>query len=316
MLGDNEAIGDAEAIIREVEELAKPVEIIATRGTEQTATVVALPKGKTLHSLKPFVDEYLKRPERKKGNTRLTTLDAFCAFANRHSTSNTVVFLDDTDADAPRLRAVFNAHETELDQEVPLGGELVATASRPDWQDFTADYAFPLSDEWKAWTSLPPQFSMLDFALFLEDRITDVVDPFVAGDITKKFIAELGVKLATGARLMELSRGLKVNVDLRVAQHQNLSSGESALHFSEEHKDAAGAALQIPGAFLIAIPVFRLGALYQIPVRLRYRIIGGKVVWSLSPQRTDRVFEHALEEAEGKVASAVARPIFRGRIDR
>lgn len=263
----------------------------------------AVPKGQELESVKHLIDEYLERPDRKRGTTRLTTLEAFCAFVNRHKQVHSVAFCDDTDPKAPKFVAVFNAHQ-------PSDADAL-----PDWQDFRAVYGLPLSDEWLAWTKLPKEFTQLEFAAFLEDRITDVVLPSDAGEIAREFAASIGVELASPARLMELSRGLTVHVDGRVTQRPNISTGEAVLMFTEEHKDATGQPLKVPGAFVIGIPVFRGGVRNAVPVRLRYRVDrndGGKVFWSLAVQRLDRVFEAALVEAVDDVARLTELPVYRG----
>ena len=289
---------NAKAVIDLVERLDGAELIPLTIGDVPNGVAVVLPHGKNLHSIKKYQDEYRLRPERKEGSATLTTLVDFNAYVQRHMEADSAVFCDDTDKSKPRLVAVFDAHGKD-----------------PNWQKHRASYAFPLSDEWVKWSKLPEWFSQADFAAFIEDRITDVIDPSTAGSIAKKFAEDVGAQLATPAKLLELSRGLAINVDAKLANKVNLGSGEGQLIFKEEHNDENGAPLKVPGAFCIAIPVFRLGVAYSVPVRLRYRAKEGRVVWNLALQRIDHVFENAIAEAAKSVAEVTSLPVFRGKPD-
>jgi hypothetical protein len=297
--------GDVKAAIDAVERLATSEMIALTRGSKDSAPAVVLPAGKKLHSIKPLLDEYRLVPERKKGTTTLTTLEDLCEFVNRQKTAHSIVFIDDVNPKEPVVRSIFNPHHAEADSkpDADIG---------PDWADHCAVYKFPLSPEWIAWTTLPPHFSQGDFAAFLEDRITDVVIAKEDGTVAQ-FAKELGVQLATPARLIELSKNIAITVDAKFEQKLNTSTGEGLLAHHEEHKDTAGAPIKVPGAFAISIPVFRLGGHFQVPVRLRYRLLQNRsVAWMLSPQRLDKVFELALQDAHQTIAARCQVPVFRG----
>lgn len=292
---------DAQAIIEAVERLDEMEVIPLDLGEGLTnKSLVVLPNGKTIHSLKKFTDEYRKRPERKTGTARLTTLESFNRYTQRHMTTDSAVFVDDTNAAAPRIVSIFDAAHKE-----------------PDHQQHRAQYDFPLSDEWRKWASVAEKWlSQADFAAFIEDRIADVLDPAKAGDVAKVFAASVGTSLGSPARLLELSRGLSVSVNCEMRQHVNLGTGETQLVFKEEHKDENGAPLKFFTAFCIVIPVFKLGPAYSVPVRLRYRATSSKqVIWQVTLQRTDHVFENAIAEASRSVEEVTSLPVFRGKPD-
>lgn len=292
--------GDAEALIGAAQ-MYSQVDVIDLTEGEHKIGVAAVPKGRELKSLKPFLDECLDFPRRKTGSTMLTQLDALCDFVNRHKTEDSIVFVNDSNPRTPQICAVFNPHKATARTTEKEG---------PDWQDHKAVYNFPLSDEYKAWTTLKESYSQVEFAQFLEDRIADVVPP---GDGAKKFATEIGATLASAQQLLALSRGLSVNIDAKHAQKVDMGTGELGLQFFEEqHKDATGAPVAIPGAFAVGIPVFRLGKHYQIPVRLRYRLSGGRVSWMLAPQRLDKAFELAIDEAAQHVGAKTGIPVYRG----
>lgn len=316
---ENAREGENKALIEAMERLGK-VETVATGvdddGNERPI-VVARPDGKTIESLKAYYDEYNDRPERKAGTSTLTTLESFCEFVNRHKQLKSIVFLDDTEPKSPQFRAVFDAHAGNP-PEGPDGARTPGLGA-PDWEGHRAVYPLPMSDEWKAWTNLPKEFDQRAFALFLEDRILDVLSPEEAegSAVVSDFALQLGAEIAAPARLMELARGLTVHLDGKVTNSVNTGSGEATLVFEERHKDQGGQQLKVPGAFAIGIPVFRGGERYPIPVRLRYRVVrpeggDGKVYWQLAAQRLDKVLEAALKDAQEVVAAATKLPVFRG----
>lgn len=232
-------------------------------------------------------DAYRERPIRRRGQINVTALESFVALVNRDSGEDSVIFADDGVGDEepqPSLTAVLNFH--------PTGGEDAA------WCDDRIVYSFPLSDEWKAWQEKDKEsMSVGEFAEFIENRLFDIAEPGSAGAIAAKFAAAAGVDLAGPQAIRSLSKGLSVRVEHRVAKTVNLQSGEGRIEFSEEHTDEGGGALKVPAAFHILIPVFHGGALYSIPVRLRYRTSGGRVTFFYELHRADLFMLDAISDA-------------------
>ncbi len=111
------------------------------------------------------------------------------------------------------------------------------------------------------------------------------------------FAVKLDVKFASPARLMEVARGLEVRAGQAVKNKVNLATGETEFVFEEKHTDASGAPLKTPAAFHILIPIFQGGAPYSIPVRLRYRVNAGAIVWFYELHRADLFFDDAMNDA-------------------
>lgn len=265
--------------------------------------IAAIPDGRRLFGLKPLLDEYLTAPERKKGTATLTTLASFSDHVNRHKDADTVVFADDTPG-SPKLLAVFDYNRQGAD-------------GAPRFGEHRAHYAFPLSEEWQAWTrAAAGEMQQRVFADFLEDRIADVLAPGSAGKAAEEMAALLGFPLASPQRLLELSRGLSIKVENKVTNAVTVSTGEARLAFEETHKDGEGGELKVPGGFAIAIPVCRAGTAYKIAVRLRYRVERGVVLWRLVPHRTDLVLKDAIDQAVKDVAAATGLQIFFGTPER
>lgn len=259
--------------------------------------VLILPTSLEAHSVKELLDEYRTAPERSKGTAELTELDSFVAHVNRFKNDQSALFAD-RDRERPALLAVIDYH----DRATPRFGE------------HRAHYAFPVSEEWKSWTKQDGQvMSQEAFALWLEDHLGTVIDPGSAKDGAKQFLELFGVHFGSAQQLLELSRGLTVHVGAKVQNHQNLSSGEGRIGFAAAHTDEEGKPLRVPGAFLLGLQVFRGGALYQIPARLRYRVGGGgSIAWSYNLWRHADAFDVAIGDSCAKAQEETKLSLFYG----
>lgn len=274
----------------------EPRTITLNDGPRETE-VLFTPDGQ-VRSIKPFLDEYLTAPERRKGTARFTSLDSLIAHVRRFADADSVIFTDDSTK--PSLTAVLDYHRA--------GSE-----GAPRFGAHRAHYAFPLSEEWQRWTSAASaKFAQADFAAFLEDRIVDVIDPSQASGRALGLAEAIGADLASPSRLLSIARSFAVNANRSVAQAVNTSTGETRIEFAEDHRGGDGKPVSVPAAFLIGIPVFRSGARYQIAVRLRYRLTGSAVTWSVEMHRPDLMLADAIEEAVAKVRAETSLPVLFG----
>jgi hypothetical protein len=309
---------EAEAVAEIVKKHIAPTVVPLTVPDEGSAAVLVLPDGLGLraHDIKPYLDAYRKNPEFRKGTARLQDLASLVAYVNRFKNEDSALFADRNMA-APAITGIIDYH----DAVNSLDG-VVDTEAKARFAYHRANYAFPLSDEWKAWkTADGTLMDQQAFAEFLEDRIGDVMMPpdlnHAPLDDDKEaklanLVGLLGGAFASPSRLMELSRGLAVRVSETVKQATTLSSGEMQIQYTAAHQDEQGQPLKVPTLFLVAIPVFRSGALYQIAIRLRYRVSGGSVKWCCQMYRPDKVFEHAFDEACVVARDGTALPLFMG----
>ena len=300
--------GDAQAII---EELRERVQI--ENSDNWDGPVAFVPKGIEAISLKPLLDSYRDWPERRDNVVELLELQSLADYVNRFKTKDTIVYLDDSDKLRPEAVVVFDEHtQTQVLSPENEASEDTSAA----WRKFRAVYKFPLTPEWKAWTDISKGgTSQAELAVFLEDHIMDVCDPNDPGESAKRLAAQLGLTLASPQKLLSLSRSLAINVDVQVANAINLTSGEQQIRYEETHNDETGKPVNVPGAFAIAVPVFRGGDLYRIAVRLQYRIRDKKVTWFLKPHRMDLVYEDAIEGAAKQLRDKTALPVLRGVAD-
>jgi hypothetical protein len=70
----------------------------------------------------------------------------------------------------------------------------------------------------------------------------------------------------------------------------------------------------VPSLFLIEIPIFHNDqVVWRLAVRLRYRVIAGKVMWLYQLHRLDFALDFAMRDAARRVVEATALPLFQGR---
>lgn len=293
---------EAEAVAKLVGENPDvPRLVTLKRGDENEAQVMVLGAGLEVHDLKPFLDEYREAPERRKGTATLADLASFIAHTNRFKSPESILFCDRLAAQ-PRLVSVLDYHEK-------------GHAGAPAWGQHRGSYAFPFSDEWKKWiASNGKKMGQAQFAQFIEDRITDVSDPLTAntGQAYKELLELLGTSFATPSKLVELSRGLSVRENAKVKNAVNLATGEANVHFETTLASDDGAPLKVPGAFLIAIPVFHGGIAYRIAARLRFRAGNGAIEWWYDLHDPQRRLDAAIDEACAVAAQETALPLLMG----
>lgn len=283
-----------------VEDYIRPeIETFVEPGTKVEAPLVVSKDGVSALPASVF-DDYRARPVRRKGTATLTDLDSLIAHVERFKDADTLIFARD-DRNAPTITAVLDYHRAGADAD-------------PRFGEHRAKFAFPLSDEWKAWLAGNKKaMAMRDFAAFLEDRIIDVLDD--SSDLPEemaRFVKAIGGNIASPTKLMEIAVGLKVNEKSAVSETVNLSSGEGEISFVAQHTDGAGKPLKVPNLFLIAIPVFKNGVAYRIAVRLRYRKTEGSLVFWYELWRQDPVFDDAFNEALGRVSKETGLSVLLG----
>lgn len=274
--------------------------------------IVAVPEGKTLQSLKPLLDQYLTRPERRVGVQKVDRLESFVEWVNRHKDSGSALFCE-AYRDAPRLCAVIDYHESGAVEKVD---DQVAR-----WGKFGASYPMPLDPRWLAWRKADGvTMSQAEFAGFLQDRALDLC-PFAARveaatpellalppDV-QDFLNLTGGKCGTPEEIMLLAKGLDIAVEATSVERVRLESGEVKLAFEEKHNTSVA----VPSIFLIALPVFALSdRFYRLPVRLRYRVDQGKTFWTPLLWRADETLDKAIQDNAEKAKTDTGLPMFYG----
>lgn len=297
---------EAEAVAAIVREHLQPQLIFVKHPTDESVGEVPLlvSTGRDGNSiacaLTSELDAYRPHPKRRAGVATLYDLESFIAHTNRFKSDASALFAD-PNSSGPHLTSVLDYHP---------GGD-----GAPAWRAHRGLYECPLSAEWKRWTGQAGKgMTPAQFAEFLEANITDLADPSgKLGATAQALAAAAGIEFAPPARILELSRGLSVRATSLVKEAKNLATGEVNVAYVTEHQDERGQPLKVPGGFLIAVPVFRGGAAYKVPVRLRYRLRESQITWFFELYQAERFFDDAFAEACKKAQEATGLPLFQGQ---
>ncbi|MEB3421760.1 DUF2303 family protein [Salipiger manganoxidans] len=284
--------------------------------------LITLPKHRNVENLTAHhraALEYLK-PTRRKGTAHLKDLDSLILWANRFKGETSAMFAD-PNMEAPKLTCIADYHASgPIDPLNPKGD---ATARHCHHR---AIYSFPLSKEWKAWMGISGNSQDKDeMGEFIEANAKDIMDPTPAVlDLVEKEASQpwenrliqtarqIEGRYGQLAQLLAMARRFTVHETSNLSVTTNRDTGESAIQFLNEHKDADGAPLSVPNLIIIAIPVFLNGAHYRMPVRFRYRKSGAQVKFTLSIYNPEKVFEAAFDEALKIAEDGTELPIFQG----
>lgn len=316
---------DAAAALDKLLALGRIERVPLTTATDLPIGDVAdVPQGHTLISLKKYLDEYAPRPDRRVGTDIVQDLDSFASWMNRHKDTHSLLFCD-TSPTKPRLVGIVDYHLAGPPSTPENAETALAADDRARFRGFRAQYDFPVDARWQAWRAVDGKaLGQAEMAAFLEDHVLDLIaqdesldgdgNPIApAPDTVTRFLALMGGACARPNEMVALSRGLDVTLTGKVANRVNMQSGERALVYEEVHSNGNGEKLVVPQLFLIAIPVFHRSPLvYRVPVRLRYRIDGGKVVWVPTLFGADDIFDRAIRDAGSAAREATALPLIYG----
>lgn len=299
-------------------------------GVPETVPVaVARGRSPSVSALAHVFEPYRTRPARKTGTARALTLQSLIDLTNRHATEHSAIFAD-TDWKKPSITVVVDYHKLDTvvgaaqaeasaeDNEKPEDASLASALAddivepgEPDFGKHRIHYAFPLSEPWKAWVEKDGEvMEQGDFAAFIEDHIAELSAPTDAEKIWLE--RDFQTTVATPAQLIQLSRGLQVNVNAVVKNAVTLQTGEGQVTFVEEHVGADGKPLKVPGIFLLSVAPFFMGEKISIPVRLRYRPSGSKVRWFFQIYRPDEHITARVRADLRKAAEATGLPTYEG----
>jgi uncharacterized protein YfdQ (DUF2303 family) len=259
--------------------------------------------------LSRFFEPYRTRPARKAGTAQALTLQSFVDLVNRHKTEHSAIFAN-TDWREPSFTAVIDYHRLSSTIETESAPTQIQPGE-PDNGKHRVRYAFPLSDEWKAWVANNGErMTQAEFACFLEDRIAELSAPNDAEKIALE--RDFATKVATPAEVIQLSRGLQVNVGATVKNAITLQSGEGQIVWQESHTDESGQPIKVPGIFLLAVAPFFMGEKIRVPVRLRYRPKNGALEWFYNIYRPDQFVTERVRDDLDTVEQATNLPTFEG----
>lgn len=263
--------------------------------------------------------EYLT-PLRRKGTAALTDLASLINWANRFKGESSALFAN-PNMSAPSLSCIADYHAAGAATFDPASGDHTARHCH-----HRAKYAFPLSEDWKAWMKISGEgLDRNEMGEFIEEQAHAILDPtpaVISGDLDKTAEPWEARMIETAKRiegrfgqlsnLLNMSREFTVHESSNLTASTNRDTGESEIQFVNEHKDKEGQKLKIPNLFIIAIPVFLNGSPYRMAVRFRYRKTGPNIKFVMTVYNKEKVFEAAFEESVQRAAEETALPLFMG----
>lgn len=217
-------------------------------------------------------DAYAPTPRHVAASRVVTDAASFAAYVNRHALPGTEVYAHTNSAS---VVAVIDSHEgTEF-----AGG----------WQKHRLTLKLEHSKPWLAWTDADGNwFDQEEFAEFLENRYSEVIDPDPARmiDIATTFEATKGVDFKSGIRT---------------------DSGEIKLQFEETVKAKAGQKgdLEIPKKIQLALRPYVGGPIYSIWANFRYRITANGLRLGFILERPENILDAAFADVVTDIRDGV-----------
>jgi len=301
--------------------------------------------GLVAHSVKDEIDKYRERPERREGTARLEDLSSFVAHANRFKDADSAIFISGDPA-RPSFLSVLDYHE-RANVEVPgkVAPDALATAAQgrtsgvqspattehraealPRFGRHRGSYLPVFSTEWQAWKDASGKaLSQAEFAALIQTRARDIYDVDTddietgrLGDLASWFAKRFARGLdpaefyGSSQKMLELSEGLTATITDRVGDVQKYAAGATKITFESERSTD----VEIPAAFVIEVPVFRGGDLWQLPVRLRYTVRSvadtKRAEWRVEVFGAERTVADVVKDMGETVAKGTGLPVFVG----
>jgi len=293
--------GNAIRIVKELSERAAAVELVQFDtsalgpGLPEKVPLAFDRKAQAFRSIRNLIEEYRTAPSRRRGTATADTLKSFIDLINRHKDERSALF-GKTSWPEPKLTAVLDYDDAY--GEARFGNHRIV-------------YSFPLTEEFKAWVGHNAQaMDQAEFAAFLEEHAAELAAPLEAEKAEYERLFK--ETMATPSEVLALSRHLEVHVNAKAKQGIRLQTGERQIEFAEEHVNAKGEAIVIPGIFMVSVPAFVDGDAVRIPARLRYRISGGGVTWFYQLYRWQFFLREQVERDLFEAAEKTGLPAYEG----
>jgi uncharacterized protein YfdQ (DUF2303 family) len=231
------------------------------------------------------LEENRRAPRERTNHPAFRELSSFEDYVNRFKGENTVIFADDTKS---RVVAVFDYH--------PAGADQFAAG----WGRHQAEYTCPYDPSWIAWAAVDGKaMSQEDLAGFLDERSADLV----AAD--KKD----GEELAAPTDVIMLCRKLHVVTKGTITRNVNETTGEFELVSKLEHIEQS---TRIPKGLVIGVPIYVGGERYRIEVRLRFRVVEGRPLFTLAIQQKAETLRDAFKAVHEHAGNDTGLPVYVG----
>jgi uncharacterized protein YfdQ (DUF2303 family) len=216
------------------------------------------------------------RPPFRVENVELASVDSYIAYVNRakRSTLKSVTFSDESNG---FFCTVFDYE----DDSGILRGDHQAKLTLEHTRSFNA---------WHG--AMNKKMSQEDFALFLEENASDIVEP-------------------AAAQMIAVAQQLRATTEASFESKVNLNNGSVTFNYAEETKGSTqNGQAEVPSSFFIGVTVYRgMTEAYKIECKLRYRIANGKLVLWFSIPQLGKALEDAFAGIKKQIGDGVGPDI-------
>lgn len=288
---------DAAAIIAATEDLTSRQGHVVDIGGRKA---VILRTGEELATVKKELDKYLDKPERITSTTTMDDLASFMNELDRYKNEALSVYVHAIDpGKRPSVVAVVDDH---------LRGA-------PAFREHRTVYSPNPSNEICAWLSAAKSpVSQEAFAELIEERFGDICDPDPNNQNALPLLEAakgLGLEVGSPAQLLELSRGLQINVGQTIKGKPNLHNGTTSFVFEE----SAQPTVKVPGAVLLDVPFFEGAPSMLLLARIRYKVQSATaagpaaITWRVLIHDLPRAYRESVEAMCAEIREAGHRVV-------
>jgi uncharacterized protein YfdQ (DUF2303 family) len=222
-------------------------------------------------------------PSRIRHTVTMKSADSFAAYVMLYADQFTRIFAD---PDKFYFRGALDFHGTKADN------------LEPKFVSHNVQFTMTQDDRWKIWRGMDGKpFSQAEFAEFIEDNRRDIEMP-------------------DPATMLEIARSLEAKTDVNFRQATNLQNGQVQIRYEEVVTAGVPNAgnIEVPTEFTIRIPVFFGEPPLSIPVRLRFRLHGGKLTFHYKLFRPLETEQDAFKAAVDQIGRETEQKVLIGTI--
>lgn len=262
-------------------------EVMVSDPLNPNLVVPVLVVGGEVVDLEKQLRAFRQTPDRHEGEAVLYDRDSFVAWTKAYMRPETSVY----------VHPIISASAVSITFKTVIDGDSQKVAG---WRRFTGIFKMALHETFVRWTNaFSREMSQDVIAELLEERALDIVEAKQVPKTSRalQYLEATGLTPALPTEVLNLSKGLELTVSTEVTDAVNLSDGTTRVNFAEKHAGKGGQQLHVPKAFLVALPIFEDDGdtRFVVPVRVRYRLSNGKVMWRLVPHGLTDLVRDAFE---------------------
>jgi uncharacterized protein YfdQ (DUF2303 family) len=240
-----------------------------------------LPEDHAYHDVteRNAVDKLL--PDHIGQDVKLQTVDSLVDYVNRYKTEHTVLFAD---IGSNTIVGAIDYHGAS--------GDKPGTA---DHVDHRATLTLPLSVEWMTWTAAHDRkVSQLDFARFLEENASDIMQP-AAADLLDS------VRDLQGARKVQFKRAIRT------------ATNTESFEYTDESTATSGG-VELATLMTLNVPIYFDGEFVQPKAFLRWDLDDGRLLLGIALHRAEHVRQATFKRIVLDASARTGRPAVFGKI--